>query len=130
MATITFKNSGLNQMLNKNRVLAYNDPAREFQIFLEDHRELLIRNSTKRWLTYDETELFMYRPIEFLLSLGLPISTVKIVLWLNQIKSTIDFKDIEYLLIPDHSIISGYLYPRYRSMSSSLKGNESKFYDK
>ena len=126
---IEFKNSGLNQMLNERRVLAFNDPSREFQLYLEDHRNIILATSTKRWLTYDETELYNYRPVEFLISISYPVSGTWYVLWLNQIKSYMDFKDIEYLYIPNHKFISSTLYERFRSELSLLKGNDSKFFE-
>lgn len=116
-------------MLDKGRVLAFNNPNREFQLFLEDHRELILATSTKRWLTYNETELYNYRPVEFLLEIGYPISGMWYVLWLNQIKSIMDFKNMEYIYIPNYNFISGTLYNNFRSQLSLLKGNESRFFE-
>lgn len=124
-----FKKSKLNEMLDENRVLAYNNPNREFQLFLEDHRNMVLATCQKRWLTYDETELYNYRPVEFLRDNGYPASGTWYVLWLNQIKSFMDFKDIEYIYLPDSKFISSDLYDRFRSMATLLKGNESKWFE-
>lgn len=128
--SIEFKNSGLNNMLNDNRVMAFNDPSREFQLFLEDHRNIILAKSKKVYLNYDEKELYNYRPVEYLLRLGYPISGTWYVLWLNQIKSVMDFKDIDYLYIPDSNYISNILYSKFRNMNAMLNGNESKYFDK
>ena len=119
----------LNEMIDKNRVMAWNNPSREFELYMEDHRDLILANSEKKYLSIDEMELYRYRPIEYLLSLGYYISAVRYVLWLNQIKSNIEFKDIKYLYLPSESLITNILYPRFRSEASNLKGNESKFFD-
>ena len=119
----------LNDMIDKNRVLAFNCPDREFWLFMEDHRDFLLSTASKNYLTYDEQELYRYRPIEYLLTLAYSIHAARYILWLNQIKSIMEFDNIKYLYIPNEKIITDVLYMKYRSEKSGLKGNESKFFE-
>lgn len=97
-----------------------NDP--QWILFVKDHREELLNHCKKETYKPGDLYRYRYRPASFVVSKNLPLSSEWILLWLNNIKSRVDFTDISELYIPDvHYLIS--LHTKYEQLTVS--SNES-----
>ena len=83
-------------------------------IFVKDHRDNLIDNSTTINIEPETMFEYQYRPEDYLASINYPIMYTWIILWLNQIESNMEFKRIPHLILPNASYIQK-LSEQYRT---------------
>ena len=98
--------------------LHVNDPG--WILFVKDHRDELLQHSTKE--TYGPGDLYRYRyrPASFIASKNLPVSSEWILLWLNNMKSRLEFINIQELNIPDVTYLME-LHTKYEQLIVSEK---------
>jgi len=124
-----FRKTPINDLIDRNRILKYNNPEIEFILFLKDHRSTILSESTVRMLGPTENQLFRYRPKDYLRSINYDEQFDWYVLWLNQIKTVAEFNNIDYLYIPNPDTISS-LYSIYRNYKSKCVGAEVSYITK
>lgn len=118
----------LNDLLDGARILSYNNPKREFVLFMEDHMQYLLKTSTTYYPDVNAQEIFRYRPHDYLREIGIRPELTWYVLWINQIRTTMEFTNIRKLIIPSMDAIKD-LYSRYKNMMSFMVGKKSAYID-
>lgn len=99
------------------------DTNSEWRLFIKDHRQLIVENSSTYLLDADDNELYRFRPKEFLKANNIDPDIFWIVLWINQIYNEIEFNNIKELLIPRVEYIKS-LYEQYRSFKANLQRSD------
>ena len=75
-------------------------------MFIKDHYDLLLFNSTVYELTPDKMNIFKYRPRDLMVDLNLNPDITWVVLYLNNLQDVSDFVGIESLHIPSLDYIN------------------------
>lgn len=97
-----------------------NDP--EWELYVKDHRDLILENSSTIQIAADDMRKYMYCLEAFLYDKNLDIDyrMTWIVLWLNQLGSNLEFRDLSSLIIPKRNYLL-MLYEKYRAFKSYLE---------
>jgi hypothetical protein len=96
------------------------DIAIEWRLFIEDHRTLIISESTQTELTDDIIAMYENRPEDYMDYLKLPRSITWIMLWLNGFGNANDFHPQKTLIVPSINTIRT-LREEYRTFISDLQ---------
>ena len=72
----------------------------DWVVFIKDHRDELLQRATKEVYGPGDLYRYRYRPASFIESKNLPLSSEWILLWMNNLKSRVNFTDITELYIP------------------------------
>lgn len=83
----------------------YADGSDAWRLFIQDHKQLILENSVLVTISKSTIHTYKYRIEEYLKSIGHPITLAWIVLYINNIKSNLEFKDLDSLYIPTESYI-------------------------
>jgi len=116
MSSITPMSERLRSLISE-----WSDSDHEWELYVKDHRELIIENSSTIQITADNMRKYQFRLETFLYDKNLDIDyrMTWIVLWLNQLNSNLDFVDLSSLIVPNRSYILR-LYEKYRAFKSYL----------
>ena len=106
----------------KTQVGKYSSIDPDWVQFVKDHRTAVRNNSVITLLSAEESFIFRYRPESYLYNKGMTISKCWIMLWINQINTLTDFKNLEYLLIPSDEYLQTLKrsYINYRASIAKL----------
>ena len=93
---------------------------REYVLYLQDNKENILAQCTRRTLTPNEMAKYEYRPRYFLYKNRLPPGAYWILCWLNDMAGPAEFKDKSVLLIPNFAQLED-IYSQYRTTSAGYK---------
>lgn len=109
----------LTEMVNRRVTEMYDITDHEYRLFLQDKKQELLDSCTKVTLTPDEMALYEYRPRYFLYSKKYPPEGYWILLWLNDMRGTMDFHHTSTILVPNWKLMNGY-YESYRTIKAGI----------
>lgn len=82
-----------------------NDVNPEWRHFLKDFRNSLISSSKTIEINLYHARIFRFRLRDLLNENNLPYDCLWIIIWLNNLETELNFKDVTRLLIPDYNEI-------------------------
>ena len=88
--------------------------------FVYDHYQIIFGNCRYEPISGEKHYWEYYRLEDYLRDVGIDPNCAWIVLYINQMKSNMDFKECEGLLLPDMAIIKS-LYQSFRQYRSHIK---------
>jgi hypothetical protein len=100
----------------------YTEISDGWKTMLKDHRPQLLETAETIIITAYNQKIYQHTIEDFLRYKGYPISASWIVLWLNDLPSNMEFKNVPRLLLPD----TKYLNTLYQTYLSIQKQKQSK----
>lgn len=90
--------------------------------YIQDHRQLLIKNATKINVTEALMSVYRYRPRKFLANMGYPEDLELVFRLINRFGDDLSFteKHLEYIYIPDYDYTVD-LRKMYLTLSAQIK---------
>lgn len=86
----------------------YSNTDIEWELFVKDHMNHILKNSTTIKINPNEMHKYTYRLSEFLEYKKINVSLGWIVLWLNQLSCNEDFSNLASIVVPEEKLIQEY----------------------
>lgn len=86
----------------KTSITKINDPDPKWRNFVKDFRSTIFATAKILQITDYHERIFRYRLKDLLKEAQLPINIAWVIVWMNNIDSESNFKDMTSILIPDY----------------------------
>lgn len=106
----------LREMIERDQDLMFDVTDREYVLFLEDHKQIILDRCEKKPLTPDDMAQYEYRPRYFLYKNKLPPAAAWLLCMLNDMSGPEEFTGRKVILVPDFSQLES-LFSVYRTIS-------------
>ena len=93
---------------------------KDWKLFIEDHKNNILRSSKVVIINYNDRNRYIYRLSEYLESKNYDRSLTWIVLYLNQMYGEQDFHDKEKLILPDLNYLNT-LHSQFQILKKKYK---------
>lgn len=94
------------QDLLKRNLTKINDIDSKWRNFVKDFRNQILLSVTAIELSSYQELIFRYRLRDLLYEANYSEDIAWVVVWINDMKNECDFKDKEYLLLPDYNLLT------------------------